>query len=65
MFESIKVSIKNIRCKSSCCSKINNDVDSSQPSRHSSKGSKSSGNIKNNSSDDIIAEKNNSQISSK
>ena len=65
MFESIKVSIKNIRCKSSCCSKINNDVDSSQPSRQSSKGSKSSGNIKNHSNDDIIAERIPSQTSSK
>ena len=65
MFESIKVSIKNIRCKSSCCSKINNDIESAQPSRQSSKNSKSSGNIKNTSSDDIIAEKIPSQTSLK
>ena len=58
MFESIKVTIKNIRCKSSCCSKVNNDVDSSQPSRQSSKNSKHS-------DDDIIAEKISSETSSK
>ena len=43
MFESVKVSIKNIRCKLSCCSKV---PESNEPSRQVSKNS-----------DDIIAEK--------
>ena len=59
MFESVKVTIKNIRCKSSCCSKINNDIESVQPSRQSSKNSKKSGD------DDIIAEGIPSRTSSK
>ena len=51
MFESIKISIKNIRCKLSCCSKV---PESNEPSRQVSKNS-----------DDIIAEKNESRSSPK